>query len=60
MHFTGGARCPECGSTNCVITPYGLVCEDCGALFIPDGWLDDLEETEDLMDEITERLEGEK
>ena len=34
-------RCPECGSGDYSITPFGCVCNNCGEFFIPDNWLED-------------------
>ena len=39
--FSNIARCPECGSTDLRVTPFGLYCDSCGEIVIPDGWLDD-------------------
>ena len=37
-------RCPDCGCRSSRITPFGLECENCGCIYIPDGWFDDLED----------------
>lgn len=39
--FSNIARCPECGSTDLRVTPFGLYCDSCGEIVIPDGWLDE-------------------
>ena len=53
LKIKNSPRCPECGSSDCSVTAFGWHCNSCGENFIPDGWLDDLE---DVGEEIVKGI----